>query len=275
MMMRSASRQFRACGVVPLAALLLSAMLAGCTETRETPEPKPSTKAAAAPATETKPETKTEAEPSTVTVPADPEEGPPSVLSTLEPGKWVSLFTGKNLKGWRVVEKAEFEMHGKVEVKDGAIRMGVGMPFTAITWTGDFPQENYEVELEAMRTSGVDIFAATTFPVGEAHVSFIVGGWGDTVVGISSVDDMNASENETTTVMTFDNNTWHRFRIRVTTAKIEAWVGKKQVVDLERKGHTFTLYGGVEPVAPFGVFTWQSEGALRNIRFRRVKPEEK
>ncbi|MFW6161856.1 MAG: 3-keto-disaccharide hydrolase [Planctomycetota bacterium] len=201
------------------------------------------------------------------------DDGPPSVLSTLEPGKWVALFNGKNMKGWRVVEKYEFEMHGKIEVKDGEIRLGTGMPFSAITWTGDFPLEGYEVELETKRTSGVDIFAGTTFPIGESHASFIVGGWGDTVVGISSVDHMNAAENETTVVQGFDNKKWYRFRIRVTKPKIEAWINDKQVVDLERKGHKFSLYGGTDAMVPFGIFTWQSESALRNIRFRRLKPE--
>lgn len=243
---------------IAMAVVLLIGLSSGCTA----PKPKPEEGTPTAPKTSA-PAAKGEA------------DGPPSVLSTVEPGKWVALFNGKNMKGWRIVEKYEFEMHGKIEVKDGEIRMGTGMPFSAITWTGDFPLEGYEVELEAKRTSGVDIFAGTTFPVGESHVSFIVGGWGDTVVGISSVDHMNAAENETTVVQSFDNKKWHRFRIRVTKAKIEAWVGDKQVVDLERKGHKFSLYGGTDAMVPFGIFNWQSESALRNVRFRRLKDAAK
>ena len=254
---------------VRLAAVALAlAMLVGCAETGRGPEPAPTTEAPAEPTTEA------EARPQTATEAASEPAAPPSVLSTLAVGKWMSLLDGKTMRGWRIVEEDEFEMHGKIEVKDGAIRMGVGMPFSAVTWTGDFPLEGYEVEFEAMRTSGVDIFAGTTVPVGDKHVSFIAGGWGDTVVGLSCVDDMNASENETTQVISFDNDKWHRFAIRVTKAKIEAWVGDKQVVDLAREGHRFSLYGGVEPTSPFGIFTWQSEGAIRNVRFRRVKAEE-
>jgi len=255
--------------------LAVFAALVGCTETQGPPQPQPPTKAAVEPSTGTKPATDGEAKPDTAAEAGTTGEGPPTVLSTLEPGKWVALFNGKDLKGWRIVEDGEFEMHGKIEVKDGAIRLGVGMPFSAVTWTGDFPLEDYEVELEAMRTSGVDIFAATTFPVGKANVSFIVGGWGDTVVGISSVDHMNASENETTKIKSFDNDKWQRFRVRVTKDRIETWVNDEQMVDLARAGHTFPLYGGVEPVSPFGIFSWQSDGALRNIRFRRLKTEEK
>lgn len=254
------------------AAALVVGLLTSCTVEEEArqPDPKMSTAALATPTTEAE----VKPEPQTATAPAT-EEGPPSVLSTLEPGKSVALFNGKSLKGWRVVEKAEFEMHGKIEVKEGEIRLEVGMPFSAITWTGDFPLEGYEIEFEAKRTSGVDIFAGTTFPVGESHVSLIVGGWGDTVVGISSVDDMNAAENETTVIKSFDNNQWYRFRIGVTQAKIEAWIGDKQVVDLEREGHRFSLYGGTEAMAPFGIFTWRSESALRNIRFRRLNDDTK
>jgi len=201
--------------------------------------------------------------------PTEP-EGPPTVLSSVPLEEWVPIFNGKSLKGWRVPEQFEFESHGKIEARDDAIHLGEGNPFSAIAWAGEFPTENFEVELEAMRTKGADIFCGMTFPVGGAHVSLICGGWGDTVVGISSVDDMNASENETTKIMSFDNDKWYRIRARVTEARIEAWVDNEQVVELERKGHEFSLYGGIEPTSPFGIFTWQSAGALRGIRFRRL-----
>lgn len=274
-MMRSARGSFGVRFAGAAATLCVLAVLVGCAGTEETLTLEPKTKVAVEPATKTKPETKAEAKPQTKMGAPTEGEGPPSVLSTLEQGKWVSLFDGKTLRGWRVTKEDEFEMHGKVEVKKGAIYTGVGMPFSGLTWTGDFPKENFEVALEAMRTTGVDIFCGTTFPVGKGHVSLICGGWGDTVVGISSVDGMNASENETTKVMSFENDKWYGIRIRVTKAKIEAWIDDKQVIEQVRKGHEFSLYGGVEPLTPFGVFAWQSEGALRNIRFRRLKGDEK
>jgi len=184
--------------------------------------------------------------------------------------QWVPLFDGKTLRGWRIVEKWEFELHGKIEVKDGALCMAKGMPFSAIAWDGEVPKENFEVEVEAKRTDGGDIFCGLTLPVGSSHVSLFCGGWGNTVTGISSIDDLNASENETTAIIEYENNRWYRIRARVTEEAILAWVDDKQVIEVERKGRRFSLYGGVEPTGPLGLFTWQTGTAVRSIRFRRL-----
>ena len=43
--------------------------------------------------------------------------------------------------------RAPVAAEGKVEVKEGAIHTGVGMPFSGISWAGDFPTQNFEVEI--------------------------------------------------------------------------------------------------------------------------------
>ncbi|MEZ6113002.1 MAG: hypothetical protein R3C99_18620 [Pirellulaceae bacterium] len=60
------------------------------------------------------------------------------------------------------------------------------------------PKTNYELSLEAKRLDGTDFFCGLTFPVGDTHCSFIVGGWAGGVVGLSSIDGLDASENQTT-----------------------------------------------------------------------------
>ncbi|MFW6161857.1 MAG: 3-keto-disaccharide hydrolase [Planctomycetota bacterium] len=203
--------------------------------------------------------------------PAGPPEQAALALKQAPLGQWVPLFDGKSLSSWRVPEQFEFANHGKIEVNKGILHLAQGMPFSAIAWAGDFPKENFEVEVEALRAKGHDIFCGMTFPVGQGHVSFVCGGWGDTVVGISCVDGMSASENETTVIRSFDNDTWYTFRARVTEWAIEGWIDDEKVVEIERRGHEFSLYGGVEPTAPFGIFTWQTAAKLRSIRFRRLR----
>ena len=66
-----------------------------------------------------------------------------------------------------------------------------------------------------MRVEGSDFFVGLTFPVRDSHASLIVGGWAGSVVGISSIDGRDASENETTEVMKFKNGQWYKFRLRV------------------------------------------------------------
>ena len=72
-----------------------------------------------------------------------------------------------------------------------------------------FPKTNYELRLEAMRADGHDFFAGITFPVNDSHCSWIVGGWGGSIVGLSSLDDMDASENDTSISRNFQTGRWY------------------------------------------------------------------
>jgi len=193
--------------------------------------------------------------------------------TTVPPGEWLTMFDSRSLNGWKVVKEDSFALAGKVEVKDGAIVLGEGMPFTGVAWDGEFPKEDFEVCWEARRQGGIDIFAGLTVPVGEEHVSLVAGGWGDSVVGLSSIDDRNASDNDQTKIMSFKNGEWHKFRLRVTKKKIEAWVDDKQVANVTREGHKFTIYDELKPERPFGFFSWSTEGAVRLVEMQRLKPE--
>jgi hypothetical protein len=196
--------------------------------------------------------------------------------------KWESLFDGKTLKGWKV---PQFGGEGKVEVKDGAIVIGRGDSMTGIAWDGKVPTMDYELTLEGKRVDGVDFFATTTFPVGKSHCSFVVGGWGGPVVGLSSVDYYDAADNETTRIKDFKLNQWYRFRIRVTKEKIECWIDKDKVVDLQyvrwededgkkvKKERKITIRHECDLCRPLGVSTWCTTGAVRDIRVRSLTPE--
>lgn len=188
-----------------------------------------------------------------------------------DPYAWKELFDGKTLKGWKV---PQFGGEGKVEVKDGQIILHAGETMTGIVYEGKVPTTNYELQLEGKRISGSDFFATTTFPVGDSHVSFVTGGWGGTVIGISCVDWRDASDNITSGFREFKNNQWYKFRIRVTDAKIQVWIDEDLVVDLPRKGYKFSVRAECDPCRPLGIASWCTTGAVRNIRIRRLKPEE-
>lgn len=182
-----------------------------------------------------------------------------------------SLFDGKTLTGWKA---AAFGGEGKVLVKDGTIVMERGDSMTGIVWTGKPPRTNFEVALEGMRLEGSDFFCTTTFPVGKEYCSLVMGGWGGTVVGLSNVNHYDASDNPTSTFEPFKDNTWYRVRIRVSDAKIEAWIDDKQVVKQVRKGNTFGIRSEVDLCCPLGISTWCTKGAVRNIRLRELKADE-
>ena len=187
-------------------------------------------------------------------------------------GKFVSLFDGKGLAGWRV---PKFGADGKVWVQDGQVHVGIGGGCTGLTWTGPIMREDYELSLEARRVEGGDFFCGLTFPVGKEPVTLILGGWGGELVGLSCIDRYDASENATTTTIPFKNDQWYDVRVKVTKARVQCFLDDKEIVNVEREGRKFSVRWEVEESVPLGVATWKTHGALRNIRLRRLIDAEK
>lgn len=196
----------------------------------------------------------------------------PSAQPDTEAG-WKKLFDGKSLEGWK---ETDFFRRGKVHVKDGAIIMEKGNRMTGVTYARkDFPTMDYEVTLEGQKLEGHDFFCTTTFPVGKSFCSLVVGGWGGRVVGISSINGADASENETTQGREFKYKQWYRIRIRVTAKRLEAWIDKDQVIDLDTDGIRLSTRIECIPCQPFGIATWDTAGAVRDVRVRLLTEEEK
>src|SRR5262249_2092771 len=113
-------------------------------------------------------------------------------------------------------------------------------------------------------------FCGLTFPVGDNPCTFIVGGWGGGVIGLSSIDGSDASENETTRYQEFESGKWHKVRVRVTEKKIEAWLDDKQVADVDTEGRRIGIRLEVELSRPLGICSFATTAALRNIRLREL-----
>ncbi len=180
---------------------------------------------------------------------------------------WKPLFDG-SLAGWR---ETKFAGAGEVECRSGLMVFKMGDPFTGVNWTNEFPKMNYEIALDAMRVMGSDFFCGLTVPVGDAFCSLIVGGWGGSLVGISSFDGMDASENETTKFVNFETGRWYRIRLRVTADRIEGWLDKDKLVNVVTTGRRISLRpSDIELSKPFGLCAWQTAAALRHIKVREV-----
>lgn len=189
-----------------------------------------------------------------------------AAASTDAPG--VALFDGRSLAGWAVTD---FAGHGEVLAEDGVLVLGEGY-ITGVTWTNALPATNrYEITLEAKRVAGNDFFCGLTFPVAGTNATFIVGGWGGGVTGISNVDGEDASMNETTRIRRYESGRWYAVRLRVTSEKLEAWLDQEQVVDLELAGKSLGLRSGpVHLSAPLGFAAFSTTAHLRNIRLTRL-----
>ena len=180
----------------------------------------------------------------------------------------MSLFDGKTLGHWKVTD---FGGQGDVYVKDGSIFLETGSYITGITWTGPLVRMNYEISLDAMRVSGSDFFCGLTFPVGDRPCTLILGGWGGQLCGLSSIDHFDASENETTRFISFENGRWYHVILRVTPDRIEAWLDNEQLVYLDTTGRDIDIRIEVELSQPLGIASWMTTGAVRNIKLRELE----
>jgi hypothetical protein len=192
-------------------------------------------------------------------------------LNVLDETKGTRLFDGETLGQW---ESTDFGGQGNVYVFDDAIYMDMGNSGTGITWKGPLIRMNYELTLEAMRDDGFDFFCGLTFPVGENHCSLILGGWGGSLVGLSSIDGYDASNNETTQVIPFENFVWYHVRLRVTNDRIVVWLDDEEIINVVTTGRTINTRSEVYLSKPLGITTWNTIGAVRNIYMRPLDESE-
>jgi len=194
----------------------------------------------------------------------------PAAAADTEP-PWKSLFDGKTMAGWKI---APFGGHGEVEVKDGQILLPMGAMLTGVVCTSEVPKLRYEISLEAMKLEGSDFFCGLTFPVSNAFCTLIVGGWGGGVVGLSSIDGYDASENETTKYLQFEKNRWYAIRLKVKPERIEAWLDNERIINQSIVGRRISLRPGeIESSVPLGIATYQTSAALRNLKLRSLAAE--
>jgi len=193
-----------------------------------------------------------------------------------ESGKWIPLFDGKSLKGW---SKTKFGSEADVLVKKGELIIEMGAPLTGITMTQEafkpLPKIDYEMTLRAKRQLGGDFFVALTFPVNDKFCSLILGGWGGSVVGLSSLDGNDASENETTTYHQFKNGTWYDVRLKVEKDKIQVWLDKERLIKVDISDKEISTRIEVTLSHPIGLATFESTAHVRDFKMRSLCKKKK
>lgn len=179
-----------------------------------------------------------------------------------------ALFDGKTLNNWEIID---YNGHGEVFVKDSSIIISKGRVISGIRWTEDFPKTNYEITLYAKRIDGNDFFCGLTFPVKESHLTLVLGGWGGSLSGLSCIDGSDAAHNSTQINFYFGKGWWWSVRLRVTDDKVEAWVEQEKFVDFTIGDSQLSLRSEVESSVPFGITTYQTTAAIRDLKLRMLE----
>ena len=138
----------------------------------------------------------------------------------------------------------------------------------------DLPRTNYELRYEAMRLEGSDFFAAATFPVGKSFITLVNGGWSGGVTGLSCLDGMDASENDTTRSFRYQNKTWYHFRVRVTDKMIRCLIDDKEIIAVAHHDRRVSTRIETRRNEPLGFATYDSTGAVRHIEIRPLTGPE-
>lgn len=188
------------------------------------------------------------------------------------PKEWV-LFNGKSLDAWEVVDIGG---SGQVEIEGEELIINQGESLSGVIYkkAAELPVTHYEISLEARRLQGVDFFCGLTFPVGSLKTcaTLICGGWGGSVTGISSIDDVDAANNSTGSYQKYEDDKWYKIRLRVTPENLSVWLDDKQVVDQDIKGRKISLRPGpIESYAPLALSTFNTTAAIRAVKLKSLK----
>lgn len=174
------------------------------------------------------------------------------------------LFDGV---GFGDFEPSGFGGDGEVFVADGMLVLDQGSPLTGVTWRGaELPRVDYRLDFTATRLRGSDFFCGLTFPVGDSHLTLVLGGWGGALCGLSSLDGLDAAENETTTYRSFENGRAYRVRLEIRADRVEAWLDDESLVAVDICGRRLGIRPEVDRSRPLGFASFATRAGLSDIR---------
>ena len=173
-----------------------------------------------------------------------------------------ALFDGEIHGG---LDPGRFWRRGEVAGDVRALVLNMGM-LTGVNYTNPIPTVDYEVELEARRVVSSDFFCGLTFPVKSDFATLIIGGWGGSVIGISSLDGEDAAHNETTGYQRFEAGRWVQNPAQ--RDGDQSRPGSTGSGKSARTSGTEDLAspGDIELSKPFGIATYSTTAELKNIR---------
>lgn len=181
------------------------------------------------------------------------------------PAPWQPLFDGRSLAG---LSPTRFGGEGEVSVRDGAIVLEPGSPLTGFTVDAELPRTGYELEVCAARLQGHDFFCGLTFPVGAAHLTLVLGGWGGALCGLSCLDGRDAQANETKRLRWFADGREYRIGVQVGGESVRVTIDGEELLRADLRGRRLSLRPEVELSRPLGIASYATRARVRSLRWR-------
>jgi hypothetical protein len=181
------------------------------------------------------------------------------------PASWHELLDGSGLGAFAVTD---FGGQGAVEVREARLCLGIGSPLTGVTWTGELPPARYELELVGRRDLGGDFFCGLTFPVGDASLTLVLGGWGGTVCGLSSLDGLDAAHNDTCVRRSFATGRDYTVALDVSPERVRVLLDGTPLIACDLRGRSLGLRPEVLLSRPLGLATFATAASFARLRWR-------
>ena len=164
-------------------------------------------------------------------------------------------------------EETELGGEGLASIAPNRILLEPGVPLSGVTWTGAAPVAPYTLEVEFTKRYGNDFPCALTFPVAGSHLSLVLGGWGGTVCGLSSLDGLDASRNETRFVRSFPPGARTHVRLEVHRAEVRAALDGVEVVRIDLAGRSLGVREELLPCRPLGIAAFATAVEVHSVRW--------
>ncbi|MEM1451307.1 MAG: DUF1080 domain-containing protein [Planctomycetota bacterium] len=178
--------------------------------------------------------------------------------------EWSVLLDSNDMSRWRT---GVFGEDPELEVTERGVVLPIGVPLAGLTYTGEAPRGTYVLEVQATKEYGSDFFLGVTFPVRDAHLTLVLGGWGGAVCGLSCLDGLDASENDTRLVRSFPNGKLQTVTIEVSDTRVTARIDDVLLVECPLEGRALSIRPEVEPSVPLGIASFATCTTLHRVRF--------
>jgi hypothetical protein len=202
------------------------------------------------------------------TPPPAPTPSPAAGAAPAADEPWRPLFDGSTLAHWTSVA---FGGEGSVHIDGGRLILEPGSPLTGVLADQELPA-SYELDLLAARLLGNDFFCGLTFPVADAHLTLVLGGWGGAVCGLSSLDGLDAAHNDTRHLRAFARGAQIAIRVRVEPERVSVALDGVPFLDCDLHGRALSLRAEMEPCRGLAIASYATRASIARCAWRPLAP---